>query len=177
MTAYGQKSSSARTHTRADTRPLVEPKKPSGSALRLQAPNPHTLVPWSYSGCRREAKYDSKSWFQCFGVQLLEKKTKKDFENRIVKKKSNIRSETALHHHAAGVCPALDTDILLFIRDVYMRGTPYTNKAAQHHDFRRDSNTSPWEEDGYFGQIIKSFAYVRIFLYVFLRADHYIFIQ
>lgn len=55
----------------------------------------------------------------------------------------------ALNNHAAGVYPALDTDILLFIRDVYMRGTPYTNKAAQHHDFTRDSNTSPWEEDGY----------------------------
>lgn len=89
----------------------------------------------------------------------------------IVKKKLNILTETALNHHAAGVCPALVTDILLFIRDVYMRGTPYTNKAAQH-DFMRNRNTSPWEEDGYLRQIIKSFAYVRIFLFVFLRADH-----
>lgn len=84
VTAYGQKSSSARAHTRADTRPLVEAKKPSGSALRLQALNPHELVPWSYSGCRREAKYDSKSWFQCFGVQLLEKK-KRILQIEIVK--------------------------------------------------------------------------------------------
>lgn len=39
----------------------------------VTALNSHKLVPWSYSGHRCDAKYDSKSWFQRFEVQLQRK--------------------------------------------------------------------------------------------------------
>lgn len=83
-TAYRHKSSRTQTHKDWHTA-VCWAQKAKWVSSSVTALNTYELVPWSYSGCRCGAKYDLKSWFQCFEAQLLGKKCKESKRKLIEK--------------------------------------------------------------------------------------------